>query len=246
MRTLKIFEALFAILATTLACSVNIPDVNLDFVSGSGNSASEERQVSNFTKVELNGVGSLNITQGEKEGLQIVGDDNLLPLITTEVKDETLIIAVKKGYTFDPTAELSYNLTVKDLNEIELNGLGGVSMKGLQTNAFAVFVRGSGNIRIEDLAADTLRVEITGLGDITMSGSVNSQSVVISGSGNYKAKELSSKDAEVKISGLGSAKLWVRENLNARISGGGSIEYLGDPVIEQKVESLGDIKRVEE
>jgi hypothetical protein len=246
MRKIQILAALLLILATTLACSVSIPDVKLEIVTGSGKTASEERPVSAFTKVELNGVGSLKITQGEQESLNIEGDDNILPLITTEVKDGTLLIGIKKGYTVNPKASLTYNLTVKNLDQVELNGLGEVTMDGLQTEAFSIFVRGSGNTKIEDLVADTLRVEITGLGDITMSGTVDSQVVVISGSGNYKARDLSSKDAEVRISGLGSAKLRVSDNLDARISGGGDIEYIGDPAVQQKVEGLGDIEQVEE
>lgn len=246
MRKFKILAALLVILVSTLACSVNVPDVNFEIVTGSGNMTSDARQVSDFTRVELNGVGSLKITQGEQESLHIEGDDNILPLITTDVKDGALIIGIKKGYTVKPTASLTYNLTVKDLEQVELNGLGDVSMNDLQTDAFSIYVRGSGNADIENLTANTLRVEITGLGDITVSGTVDSQTVVISGSGNYKAKDLSSKDAEVKISGLGSARLRVSENLDARISGAGSIEYIGDPVVQQKVEGLGDIEQVEE
>ena len=246
MRIIKILIALAVILATTLACSVNIPNVKIEIVTGNGKSASETRQVSGFSKIELNGVGTLNITQGDKESLQIEGDENILPLITTEVNDGTLEIAIKKGYTVNPTAELVYNLAVKDLSQVELNGLGDVNMDGLQTEGLAVLVRGSGNADIMNLSAETLRIEIAGLGDITMSGEVGSQTVVISGSGNYKAGDLASKDAEVRISGLGSARLRVSDTLDARISGGGSIEYIGDPVVEQKVEGLGEIKKVDE
>ena len=49
----------------------------------------------------------------------------------------------------------------------------------------------------------------------------------------------------MRISGLGSARLQVSESLDTRISGGGSIEYIGDPVVEQKVEGLGKIKKVD-
>ncbi len=246
MRTIKILLALAVILATTLACSMNIPDVNFEIVTGSGNSETETRHVSGFSKIELNGVGTLNISQGDQENLQIEGDDNILPLITSEVNNGTLVIGIKKGYSINPTAGLVYTLTVKDLSQVELNGLGDVDMDGLQTEGLAVLVKGSGNANIRNLSAKTLRIEIAGLGDITISGEVETQTVTISGSGNYKAKELASKDAEVRISGLGSAKLQVSDTLDARISGGGSIEYFGDPVVEQKVEGLGEIKKVNE
>ena len=52
-------------------------------------------------------------------------------------------------------------------------------------------------------------------------------------------------EAEVRISGLCSARPQVSDSLDGRISGGVLIEYIGDPVVEQKMEGLGEIKKVD-
>jgi hypothetical protein len=46
-------------------------------IEGSGHITTEARQVSNFSQVELLGIGELNVTQGDKETLRIEAEDNL-------------------------------------------------------------------------------------------------------------------------------------------------------------------------
>jgi hypothetical protein len=67
---------------------------------------------------------------------------------------------------------------------------------------------------------------------------------VISGGGSYKARNLQSARAEVDIDGLGSASVRVSEHLGATISGGGSVEYFGDPSVDQDVSGFGHVKKI--
>src|SRR4029453_617014 len=50
---------------------------------GSGQLATAQREVANFTKVELAGQGDVTIEQTGTESLSISADDNLLPLLTS-------------------------------------------------------------------------------------------------------------------------------------------------------------------
>src|SRR3990170_5909134 len=70
------------------------------FVRGSGNVVTEERDVSDFHKIHLSGIGNLIITQGEEESLTIEADDNIMPLISADVSGERLTISFKRGYNF--------------------------------------------------------------------------------------------------------------------------------------------------
>ncbi len=246
MKSIKYIIIAAVILMTTLACSISVPDIRFEIISGNGNVTEESRDVSGFDKVELNGVGDLVIQQGDTEGLTIKGEENLLSHIETKVVNDTLIIEVKRGYTLTPTRELEYSLSVKDLTSVQINGLGEVSMNGLETSDLQLDVRGSGNLDFTNLVADTLSVYIAGLGDVTTSGEVTSQVVTISGSGNYKGQDLESSTADVTISGLGSASIRVSDDLKAEIAGAGSIEYIGSPNVNQVVNGLGSVKQLDE
>jgi len=63
--------------------------------AGSGQLATQPRQVSGFTSVELTGVGELSIDQTGTESLTVSAEDNLLPLLTSRVEGDTLILGKK-------------------------------------------------------------------------------------------------------------------------------------------------------
>ena len=102
---------------------------------GSGRSTTETRQVSDFHAVNFAFIGDLNITQGNQEALTISGDDNILALIRSEVRAGVLRIdagATNLGQTIVP---LRYDLVVRNLDEVELSGLGNIKLGALQSDA---------------------------------------------------------------------------------------------------------------
>jgi hypothetical protein len=202
--------AMVAVLLLVSGCSV---------VSGSGQVASETRQVSGFTGIDLSGVGEVIIEQGQSESLTIEADDNVLPVLTSEVEDSVLRLDQKPRTTVRTRNPIRYRVTLKDLTSLELSGSGSVSAENLRINA--------------------LRVDIDGSGTIDLAGSADEQRIEVSGSGQYDAAELSSRSVEVDISGSGKATVAVTEQLRVDISGSGTVTYSGDPQIDQSVSGSG-------
>lgn len=66
-----------------------------EIVVGSGKIKKETRNVVNFKKVIISGSGNLQIKQSDREDLKIKADDNILPLILSEVKGNTLYLGPK-------------------------------------------------------------------------------------------------------------------------------------------------------
>ena len=93
--------------------------------------------------------------------------------------------------------------------------------------------------------ADTLEIDVSGLGDINLEGEVDFHRVSISGSGKYDAKDLKSRECEIEVSGLGSATLNASEELDIDISGAGNVYYMGNPSISQSISGLGRIKSID-
>lgn len=62
---------------------------------GSGNLITEEREVSDFDRVELASDGELMLTQGGSESLIIEAEDNVMSYITSEVRGGTLVLGLK-------------------------------------------------------------------------------------------------------------------------------------------------------
>ena len=188
-------------------------------VSGSGQAATETRQVSGFTGIDLSGIGEVIIEQGRTESLTIEADDNVLPVLTSEVEDSVLRLDRKPGTTVRTRNLIRYRVTLKDLTSLELSGSGSASAESLRVNG--------------------LRVDISGSGTVSLAGSADEQRIKVSGSGRYDAAGLSSRSAEVDISGSGKATVAVAEQLRVDISGSGTVTYSGDPQIDQSVSGSG-------
>ncbi|GAJ20157.1 unnamed protein product, partial [marine sediment metagenome] len=106
----------------------------IGLVRGSGDIETEERDVSGFHKVYLEGIGNLIITQGDEESLVIEADDNIIPLIRADVSGDRLTIGFKRGYSFIPAAKIKFHLTVIDLDKISISGAGDINCDDFNTD----------------------------------------------------------------------------------------------------------------
>ena len=70
--------------------------LNFGGVHGSGNVATDKRDLSGFRAVDVGGVFQVEITAQKDFAIEVEADDNLLPLIKTEVVDGVLKIETKQ------------------------------------------------------------------------------------------------------------------------------------------------------
>jgi Putative auto-transporter adhesin, head GIN domain len=190
---------------------------------GSGRRKAETRKLSGFSKIAISSVGILTITQTGVESLTIEADDNILPLLTSEVTGGQLILGTKPNTSFKTNGQIIYNLTVKDLSFLENSG--------------------STNIVAENIKTPKLIVVLSGSGDMKISGKVEHQELSIPGSARYNAVNLDSERAKVTIKGSGGARINVSKTLDVTISGSGSVEYKGSAQVSQKITGSGKVKR---
>lgn len=195
----------------------------LTTIRGSGIVVTEERTVGGFTSISLEGIGQLVIDQTGSESLTITADDNLLPYIETRVRGRQLIIGVQTNTIFRNVTDLTYHITADVLDSVELNGVG--------------------TVQVNNLNGDNWRADLSGGGNIVVSGTVGKQTVEINGAGAYTADELASREAVVRHSGAGLAVVQVSEQLDVRIDGMGSVEYLGNPTVKQTINGLGSVRQ---
>ena len=250
MKQSIVFGIALMIMATSLACTITIPSINIDIdmekVDGSGNVIEETRDVRDFNRVRLTGFGRLHIERGETESLRIEAEDNFMQYITTEVKDGELDIRWQKNILATNHEPINFYLTVKTLDTITLDGAGDIEAPGMQAETFTVNANGAGNFELSDMEASSLVVTISGAGNVTVTGEATTQTVKINGLGNYQARDLWSSAAEVTINAAGSATVRASDTLDAKINGAGSIYYYGNPTVSQRVNGVGRISRIED
>jgi len=211
---------------------VEVPELDLPKIErGSGIMSQEERQVSAFEKIILNGAGEVTLIQGQKEALLIEAEDNILPKLTSEVEDETLTLGYDSISWKDaiiPTRTIKYTITVQDLKRITVNGAVTLSSDALQGENFELEINGAGDFVFEELALQELSIEIAGGASVRTKGEASVQNVVINGAGSYNAEDLKSLRTIVIFNGAGEVRVWVAETLDVTINGAGSVSYYGN------------------
>jgi hypothetical protein len=118
-------------------------------VRGTGDMASEDREVGDFSAVDLAGIGNVLVEFGDKAALRIEAEENLLPYLESKVEGDTLNLGIREGVNIFPTQGIFYYLTVSDLEEITVSGLGNVDVPRLEGTNTAITVSGGGDINIE-------------------------------------------------------------------------------------------------
>ncbi|WP_323100679.1 head GIN domain-containing protein [Intrasporangium sp. YIM S08009] len=189
--------------------------------TGSGTPASESRPVSGFSAVELAGVGTVVVEPGTTESVTVEADDNILPMLSSDVAGDTLVLGTEPGSSISPRTPISYRVTVTDLS--------------------GLLVSGSGDITAGGAAGPALSVAISGSGTITTAGTTDRLSVDISGSGDFAGGSLTARDVDVTVSGSGSALVHASATLHASISGSGDVRYLGEPTVTKDVSGSGEV-----
>lgn len=192
-------------------------------IRGSGVAKTETRELAAFDSINLSGVGRLEVTIGKPGPITLTTDDNLLPMILTEVTENRLTIREREG--INPQTPLVMSVTTATLKRLTISGAANCSLKNLES--------------------DALDVTVSGAATLDATGSAKKLVISLSGAGDIKAFDLHSDDVTVKLSGAGAAEVNVAKTLSAEISGVGTITYLGDPKVEKSITGIGKITRKE-
>ncbi len=219
----------------------------------SGEVITEQRPVGRFDRIRLHpsAYGDLSITQAEEESLSIETEPSTMRRIETEVVEGELRIRMGGTWWERAMEALSssinrrmvrYRVTVRELRRMEIAAAARATMPTLETDHLVLKLSGAGVIEIESLAARSLRVDLSGAGQVKLAGQVAEQEANLSGAGQYHGGKLESRRAKVNLSGVGDARVWATEELDMTLSGAGSISYYGSPRVRQKVSGLGRVE----
>lgn len=202
-----------------------------------------------FTGLHFKSLGEVYLIQAESCSLKIEGREDLITKVKTDVQEGVLSIIYDSEDAdwsdiewISGDHDIRYYVTLENLQVLNLEGAGSVQGTNLQGETLSMAHSGSGAIILKRLQYQELDLDLSGLGEIQIEGEVQKQNLDLSGAGNYKAENLQSQVANVTLSGSGLVQIWVEEELNADLSGAGSIEYKGDPKVEESNTGVGRIK----
>lgn len=190
-------------------------------VRGSGVRAEVDREVGEFRSVRLEVCANVLVRVGEEPSIHLAGDDNLLGHVETRVEKGRLSIDLDGSASFRCGLEIV---------------IGTPTLEGFT-------IEGSGDVRIQDLAAERVRLAIEGSGTLRAEGTARSVEGSIEGSGDMDLAALETESAELSIEGSGSMDVLVARELRYEIEGSGHIRYAGGADVDGRIEGSGRIER---
>ena len=152
-------------------------------IKGSGNIISENRELTNFSSINLIGGIDVNIKFSDKYNCTVVSDENLIPYIKTEVVNNNLQISINKNYSSIEGIEV--NVNAPEYDEVSNSGSGDIISAELISKSATITINGSGDAEV--FASDSINAKINGAGNIEYFGNPENVDSIINGSGDINS-----------------------------------------------------------
>jgi hypothetical protein len=219
MFTLKITIVL--LLALSLAGCSHLRGLKNQII-GSGVIKTETRIISSFTSIDASGAFDVEVVCQKEPSLEIEGDDNLLPLITTEVHGSTLTIKPEKA--FSVKRSIRVRISVPNIEYISSSG--------------------ATSFRVSNVKNDKMKIEASGASSFDIAGETVALDLALSGATKIDTETLHAARVRISLSGAGKAIVFASEELDADVSGAGSVTYAGNPkTVNKKVSGVGSVSK---
>jgi Putative auto-transporter adhesin, head GIN domain len=194
-----------------------------DEITGSGVRQKQKREVASFTSIATEGAFEIDVVCQKSQSLEVEGDDNLLPLITTEVSNNVLHIRSNQSYSVNDPIKITISLP--NLEGISAAGAGKLNIAGIKNEKFEIDANGAPTIRV---AGETKLIDID-----------------TNGAGKIDAHQLRAARGVVEAKGVARVDVNVTEQLEVTVSGPAHVTYQGDPVLNKTVNGPGSVEKKE-
>ncbi|HEY2560437.1 MAG TPA: head GIN domain-containing protein [Caldimonas sp.] len=238
----------FLALAALVAVGASPWALAADTVRGSGVAKTERRDVGAFIGVAVGGPFAVVLRPGSREAIEIVADDNVLPLIETRVRgsgdERTLQIDLVRNARVEPRTPIIVTVDFVRLERVAIGGSGSIDGKSIKTTKLQAAIGGSGSIGLAGLDVGELAVSIGGSGSFRADGQARNLAVNIGGSGHCDAERLAAGDVTVAMAGSGDARVHADNALKASIAGSGDVYYSGAATPQVAIVGSGRVKKL--
>jgi Putative auto-transporter adhesin, head GIN domain len=160
------------------------------------------------------------VTVKDLEGVSVSGSGDLIGESKFKTGDLDLNVSGSGSLQLEADASGELGADVSGSGRIDFKG----NCKDLESK-----VSGSGKVSVALSSANKVEVGVSGSGKVMASGNAKEIKTNISGSGEVLAADLQVERCEVRISGSGDVEVNVKSELDATISGSGSVSYKGNP-----------------
>ena len=207
----------------------------------------EARTLAEFDAIEVGGGIDLRLRQSDDFRVEVVGAQDQLENVITEVRNGTLHISHRAssfGGFFGSVDSPEVEVSLPALRSLQASGGSDTVIDDTMAGASLRIDASGGSDLDANVDVDTLEVEASGGSDVRLAGTAREARFRTSGGSDVAARRLEIVAAEVRTSGGSDLEITVSESLYARASGGSDIVYYGNPgAVDTESGSSADITR---
>jgi hypothetical protein len=145
-----------------------------------------------------------------------------------DIVGETKIIATDLELSVSGSGTLTLEAEASGSLDANVSGSGRIELKG-KCRDFDSQISGSGRVKLTADVAQRAEFGLSGSGRLQASGKAQEVKASITGSGEVQAADFVVDKCDVRISGSGGVQINVNQELDANISGSGTVSYKGNP-----------------
>ncbi|PWT92634.1 MAG: hypothetical protein C5B55_05930 [Blastocatellia bacterium] len=211
--------ALLLVASTVLlmGCHFNIHDG----VAGSGKRATQKRDVSPFKSISLEGAYTAEIVCQKDLSVELEADDNILPLLKTEVTDN--VLRIKSVQPYSVSEPVVVRISVPNLEGLNVSGAGKIEITGMKNDRFELDANGAPSIKI--------------------AGTTNVVDIDTAGAAKIDAHKLHASKAVVDSKGVSQVEVDVADQLDVKIAGPSKVTYDGNPTVNKTIAGPGKVEK---
>lgn len=194
----------------------------------------EQRDLGDFTSIEVGGGLAVALEQGRPPQLRIDADEGIARDIVSEVDGATLKLYPRHG-----AARSLPRLALRawNIEALSLTGAAALEAQEFICKRLRLSAGGASRLKIAAFTAETLELEVDSAAQVTLGGRANDLQIEAGGASILNLSEFNVRRVKAELSGASRVTLWATDQLQGQASGGASLRYRGDPQL--KVERSG-------
>ncbi|WP_394201554.1 GIN domain-containing protein [Marinagarivorans algicola] len=227
--------------------------------------------IADVDALSIGGRGTMEITFGDQERLEITAGKRVLERIKVDAKGNELRIHHKAkfwgGNDYDRLSDKThYRLVLKRLHKINVSGVMSVAVAaGIKSRHVTLNMSGPSVINISDLAhvehlsvntsgpselsiggasLNVLSLQMSGPTRVELAGKTAQAKINMSGPSKLLAAAFKASQASVGMSGPSNATLTVEQALNASLSGLAKLDYYGEAKVQSNVTGSSHVRHL--
>lgn len=211
-------------------------------VIGSDNLVTKEKLLSDFTSVDARSGFNVEISKSNAYKVLVTADDNVIEYIEIKKSGDNLMIGVKWGYSLR-SVTLKVEITMPELYSLELSGgAQGKLEEFSSTNPFSVELSEGSSLRGEIETSADVEFDLSGGSQLLgLVGEANDLTIDASSGSQLDLSGFTVHNVNVELNGGSRATINLDGRLDANLSGGSNLSYIGDPTLGNIETSSGSV-----